>query len=93
MILQLNPSIPVNVLEKGYGEAVALIDYSKEDDLLWVVAIDATGEVWTVPNSQIRFIKNISIGRKLDSNTELNLNDPKNSLKTMNMIKEFNEKP
>jgi len=63
MILQLNPSIPVEVVGRGYGEAVILIDYSKEDDLLWVVALDSNGEIWSVPNKDIRFIKNYSIGR------------------------------
>lgn len=66
MILQLNPSIPVEVLGKGYGEAFMVIDYSKEDDLMFVVALDSNGEVWTVPNKDIRFIKNYSIGRKLE---------------------------
>lgn len=63
MIIQLNPSIPVNVLEKGYGETIGWIDYGKEDDLIWIVALDSNGEVWCVPNKDIRFIKNYSIGR------------------------------
>ncbi len=66
MILQLNPSIPVEVVGKGYGEAVLIIDYSKEDHVFWVVALDSNGEVWTVPNPEIRFIKNVTIGRTLD---------------------------
>jgi len=67
MMLQLNPSIPVYVVDKGCnGEAVGWIDYSKEDDLIWVVALDSTGEVWLIPNSKIRFIKNYSIGRNLN---------------------------
>lgn len=65
MILQLNPSLPVEVVGKGQGECVGWIDYSKEDDLLWIVAMDKTGEVWSVPNRDIRFIKNYSIGRNL----------------------------
>lgn len=69
MMIQLNPSIPVNVLGKGNGEAVGWIDYSKEDDLLWVVAMDETGEVWCIPNKDLRFIKNYSIGRNLNERT------------------------
>lgn len=61
--LQLNPSIPVEVLGKGTGEAIFIIDYSPEFNLLWVVALDSNGEVWTVPNQDIRFIKNYSLGR------------------------------
>lgn len=64
-MLQLNPSIPVEVVGKGYGEAIGWLDYGKEDHLLWVVALDSNGEVWTVPNTDIRFINNYSIGRKL----------------------------
>lgn len=65
-MLQLDPSIPVHVLEKGNGEAVGWIDYSKECDLLWIVALDTNGEVWIVPNKDIRFINNYSIGRKYE---------------------------
>lgn len=67
MILQLNPSIPVFVTSKNSnGEAVGWIDYSKEDNLLWIVALDKSGEVWIVPNSEIRFLKNYSIGRNIE---------------------------
>lgn len=68
MIIQLNPSIPLEVVDtpnfpKGSGEAIALIDYSKEDDLLWVIIMDSSGEIWTVPNQFVRGIGNVSIGR------------------------------
>jgi hypothetical protein len=65
-MLQLNPSLPVHVVDRGSGEAVGWIDYGKEDDLIWIVAIDATGEVWLAPNNKIRFMKNYSIGRNLE---------------------------
>lgn len=64
MMIQLNPSIPVQILDKGVGECFMIIDYSKEDDLIFVVALDENGEVWAAPNHQVRFIKNWSIGRK-----------------------------
>ena len=67
MILQLNPSIPVEVIGKGSGEAIFLIDYSGEHHLMWVVALDSNGSVWTVPNPDIRFIKNYTLGRNFDS--------------------------
>ena len=51
------------ITPKGSGEAIVLIDYSKEDDLMWVVIQDDTGEVWTWKNSQVRGCKNITIGR------------------------------
>jgi hypothetical protein len=65
-MLQLNPSIPVKVLDKGDGECVGWFDYGKEDDLLWLVILDNTGEAWLVPNKNIRGIKNFSIGRNLE---------------------------
>lgn len=65
MLTQLNPSIPVLIKDRGTGEAIAIIDYSKEDDLIFVVALDDGGEVWCVPNQDIRLIKNYTIGRKI----------------------------
>jgi hypothetical protein len=63
-MIQLSPSIPVHVLNRGAGEAVGWIDYGKEDHLIWVVAMDSNGEVWCVPNPEIRFMPNYSIGRR-----------------------------
>ncbi len=62
MIIQLNPSIPLKT-PKGNAEAILVIDYSKEDDLLWTCIQDDTGEIWTWRNSEVRGIENISIGR------------------------------
>lgn len=71
-ILHLNPSIPVYVTDRGAGEALGWIDYGKEDHLIWIVAIDDTGEVWLVPNPKIRMMNNYSIDRKVnrDGKTE-----------------------
>lgn len=66
-LTQLNPSVPLFIPEKGAGgEAIAVIDYSKEDDLMWVIIMDDTGEIWTVPNAKVRGFKNYSIGRTLE---------------------------
>jgi len=62
MFTQLNPSIPMET-PKGRGLAIAVIDYGLEHSLLWVVAIDATREVWCVPNADVRMQKNWSAGR------------------------------
>ena len=43
MFTQLNPPIPMKVIDKGDGLAIGVIDYGAEHDLLWVTAIDATG--------------------------------------------------
>ena len=61
-ILQLNPCIPVWT-EKGEGMAIGWMDYSCEHHLMWIVAMNDTGEVWTLPNPDVRLQKNYSIGR------------------------------
>lgn len=63
MFTQLNPPIPLHVLGRGDGQAIAVIDYGPEHNLLWVTAIDATGEIWCAPNPQVRMQKNWSMGR------------------------------
>jgi hypothetical protein len=63
MILQLNPAIPLST-PKGDGMAWALIDYGAEFNLMWVVAIDETGEIWTFQNPLVRAQKNITMGRE-----------------------------
>lgn len=67
MILQLNPPIPMTVLGKGNGYALAMIDYSQEHNLMWIIAIDSTGEIWTVENQNVRLQKNITLGRILNA--------------------------
>ena len=64
MITQLNPTIPMTC-SKGSGHAIAVIDYSQEHNLIWVIAIDETGEIWSFPNTQVRMQKNITMGRFL----------------------------
>ncbi|MEH6791677.1 hypothetical protein [Parasphingorhabdus sp.] len=43
--------------------AFAVIDYGTEHNLLWVTAIDATGEIWCAPNPKVRMQSNWSLGR------------------------------
>lgn len=64
-ILQLNPTLPLST-PKGDGQAFFLIDYGLEYDLMFTVAIDATGELWTFSNKEVRAQKNITIGRLRD---------------------------
>jgi hypothetical protein len=63
MIIQLDPSIPMYVEGRGVGEAFLLIDYSKEDELMFVVALDATGEIWCAPSPKCKLLNNWSLGR------------------------------
>ena len=43
---------------------MAVIDYGLEHSLLWVVALNDTGEIWCVPNSEARMQKNWSARRR-----------------------------
>lgn len=60
---QLDPTIPVHVIDKGDGYAFAVIDYGQEHNLIWVTGIDATGEIWCAPNPQVRLRGNWTMGR------------------------------
>lgn len=62
MIIQLNPSIPV-MTPMGSSEAMILIDYGPEFDLMWVCFLDVNGQCWTFKNSEIRAIENRTLGR------------------------------
>lgn len=61
-MLQLDPTIPV-VTPDGEGEAIGWIDYSKDDDLMWVVFLKKNGECWIYSNSKIRAVPNITCNR------------------------------
>jgi hypothetical protein len=62
---QLNPSLPVSVEGKGKGIAFAVIDYGEEHNLIWVVALDDSGEIWCSPNPKVRMRANWTIGRSV----------------------------
>ena len=63
MFTQLNPTIPVHVLGKGDGYAIGMIDYGQEHNLIWVTALDESGELWCAPNAKVRLGKNWTMGR------------------------------
>jgi hypothetical protein len=60
---QLNPPIPLHVIGKGAGYAIAVIDYGQEHNLIWVTAINDTGEIWCAPNPKVRMGANWTMGR------------------------------
>jgi hypothetical protein len=64
MFTQLNPTIPLHVLGKGDGYAFGMIDYGQEHNLIWVTALDDSGEIWCAPNPTVRLGKNWTMGRK-----------------------------
>ena len=63
-LTQLEPPLPMTVVDRGDGYAVAVIDYGQEFDLLWVVAPNDSGEIWCAPNPNVRMQANWSMGRK-----------------------------
>lgn len=63
MMNRLEPPIPMNT-SKGSGYAFMVIDYGFEHDLIWVVALDNSGEIWCVPNKEVRFQGNWTAGRR-----------------------------
>jgi hypothetical protein len=56
---------------KGNGRAIALLDYSEEHHLIWIIAIDSTGEIWSYPNPEVRMQKNITMGRDYNYSVKL----------------------
>lgn len=66
MMLQLNPTIEMDT-PKGRGHAEFLLDYGPEADLLWVVVINDTGEIWAFRSKDVRATANVSIGRNLEA--------------------------
>lgn len=65
MFTQLHTPLPMHT-SKGAGMAFAVIDYGIEHNLLWVVALDASGEIWCVPNSEVSMRGNWSAGRRFE---------------------------
>jgi hypothetical protein len=63
MFNRLEPPIPLSTA-KGDGWAFAVIDYGFEADLIWVVAINKTREIWCVPNREVRMQSNWTAGRR-----------------------------
>lgn len=63
MFTQLSPPLPVDVIDKGAGYALAVIDYGQEHNLIWVTAITDTGEIWCAPNPKVRMQSNWTMGR------------------------------
>ncbi len=62
MLQQLNPPLPM-VTPKGSGLAHFAIDYGIEQNLMFVVFLDDTGECWTFDTRNVRMAKNITLGR------------------------------
>jgi hypothetical protein len=68
---QLNPAIPVTVIGKGDGYAVAVIDYGQEHNLIWVTALNESAEIWCAPNPLVRMKGNWTMGRERPASVSL----------------------
>ena len=53
-IKQLNPTIRVQVKDKGTAEAIALFDYGPAEDIQWLVFMDDSGQSIFVYGSDIK---------------------------------------
>lgn len=62
---QLQTPLPMSVEGKGTGQALAVIDYGAEHHLIWVVALDDSGEIWCAPNPKVRMQSNWTMGRSV----------------------------
>lgn len=68
-VTELNKTIPM-ITPKGPGRAFAMIDYSEEHNLIWVVAHD-NGEIWSFQNHLVRLQSNITMGRDMKKKVDL----------------------
>ncbi len=64
MLMQLDPTLPVEVEGKGKGYAIMVIDYGENHNLVWVVIMDDTREIWCVQNQEIKAQSNWTMGRR-----------------------------
>ena len=71
MILQLNPALPFDHIEKGEFLAHFLHDNGIESDLYFTGILKDSGEIWTYSNRELRGQKNITIGRILKNKSEV----------------------
>ena len=64
---------------KGLALAKFIIVEGIDSDILWVTAVQKTGECWTFSNEDIRFCKNVTIGRRCEWEKEASSNAPRNT--------------
>jgi hypothetical protein len=77
-MLQLNPPLVRVVVggpgwegPTGKGVANLLEPGHRDDDIIWIIDMDANGQTWCVPNRYVRAPANITYGRKSQRNGTL----------------------
>lgn len=64
MILQLNPPLPLySIPHQEECYAYLVLEYGVEDYTYFLIALEKTGEIWVLPNTQVRASKNFTAGR------------------------------
>src|SRR5271156_1605610 len=73
-MLQLNPPLIRIVVggknwagPTGAGVANFIEPGHRDDDIVWIIDMDETGQTWCVPNRFVRAPRNITYGRKSES--------------------------
>ena len=85
MILQLNPMLPVIVTSKDNrkGYACLVTEHGEESYKMWSVIMDDSGEVWDVPNPEIRVQPNWTLGRRIKEEGALDRTPPDNYIRNL----------
>jgi len=83
-MLQLNPPLlrvvvggPGWMGPTGKGVANLLDPGHRDDDLIWIIDLDANGQTWCVPNRFVRAPNNITYGRMAPGGKKTGLKSPK----------------
>jgi hypothetical protein len=65
-VIELRFPIPIDTI-KGRGLAYFIDDCGIDHDLIWTVALDASGEFWSFRNRDVRAVTNWTMGRMANS--------------------------
>lgn len=83
-MVQLNPPLVRVVVggagwdgPTGKGVANLIEPGHRDDDLVWIIDLDENGQTWCVPNRFVRAPRNITFGRKNDSEPNRSYPQPK----------------
>jgi hypothetical protein len=63
MFTQLNPPIPVHIIDRCDGYAIGILADSQGENLIWITALSPSGEIISVPNASIRLQKKWPLAR------------------------------
>jgi hypothetical protein len=64
MMLQLEPPVKLRHKDGRKFTALVLLDYGPDYEMLWIGGFEDSGEIWAVPNRELRLVENVSLGRE-----------------------------